>query len=260
METVDSVMAKLEQIRKKLLLVDADISLREQQVDELKQSNAKLLEMSLGKERRPAALDTQRKKILDVQNQIDELVYLKQSLQEERKQIETRLQLAQQAAQVLQYKQLESDYLAALKQTSSALSNFLNSMQSLNRYRNQRHPLSLLLNLCSELGGKDGLAEHGLDLPMTAARYKEATNWMTTDFNHDLEAISIEARNFVAQLEAAIAGKRGYHKIELQTAAKQQMIPDATMRVLGQYRILQAREDELAEQRGFRKKRVIVSE
>lgn len=259
MESIEQVLSELKQINKKLLLVDADISLREKQVEELKQANARLLEKNLGKERRPAALDTQRRKILDIQNQIDELHYLKQSLQEERKQTESRLQLTQQKEQVERYKQLESDYLTVLKQTSTALSTFLSSMQSLNRYRNQQHPLSQLLRLYSELG-KERFAEYGLDLPLIAARYTEASNWMTADFNHDLEAVTAETRNFVAQLEAVMADKRAYHKVEPQRTTEQQVIPNKSMRALGTYRILQAREDELAEQRGFKKRGAIMRE
>ncbi len=248
MESIDTVLAELEQINEKLLLVDADISLRKKQIEELKQVNARLLSQHLGQERRPSSLHTQRKKIAGVRDEIDELVFLKQSLQEERKQTENRLKLTQQKAQVEQYKRSESDYLSVLKQTSTALSNFLGSMQTLNGYRNQRHPLSLLLKLCSELGGKEGLAEYGLDLPLIAARYTQATNWMAVDFNHDLEAVTAETRNFVAQLEAAIAGKRAYHKIEPHKTPKQQVIPNESMRALGKYKILQAREEELAEQ------------
>jgi hypothetical protein len=262
METVEQVTAELEQVNEKLLLVDADISLWEQEVEELKQSNAKLLEQHLGKERRPPSLSVQRQKILDVQNQRDELLYLKQSLQEQREQVESRLKVAQREQEIERYKELESSFLATLEETSSALSSFLSSLQSLSRQQQQqRHPLALLLRLCSEHGGKEELARYGLDLPLIAARYTEATSWMEGDFNHDLERISAETKDFVAQLEAVMAGKRAYHKIVPQRkAVKQQIIPDKSMRALGQYKILQKHEDELAKQRGFRKRRSIVRE
>ncbi len=259
METIDSVIVELEQINKKLTLVDSDISLRQRQVEELKQANARLLEMSLGKERRPSSLTTQRQKILVVQNHIDELLYLKQSLQAQREQVEKRLRLTQQKQEIERYKQLESDYLTALTQTSTALSTFLNHMQTLSQ---QQHPITRLLRLCSELGGREGLAEHGLNLPLIAARFREAANWMEADFSDNLTAVSVDTRNLLAQLEAAIAGKRAYHRIEPQKTTKQQVIPDQSMRAMGQYKILQKHENELAEQKSalqsFRGRRVIV--
>jgi hypothetical protein len=70
----------------------------------------------------------------------------------------------------------------------------------------------------------------------------------------------VDTMNLLAQLDAAIAGKRAFHRIEPQKIVKQPVIADQNMRAMGQYRILQKHEDELAEQRGFKIKRAIRRE
>ena len=73
MRPVPEINANIDHINQTLAQIQNQIVDKQALIADLKESNSKLVELSLSKERKPASLDVQRKKINDLNSEIEEL-------------------------------------------------------------------------------------------------------------------------------------------------------------------------------------------
>ena len=129
---MNQVEIKIKDLTAKIEQVKTEIADRLTLVDDLRQSNARLVEANLGKERKSASLTTQRRRILDVEGQVEELRHVQSSLENKLKEAQAELREVRFRDRIKEFQRAEVYHLSQLKEVQHLFSE-LNSTLSSNK-------------------------------------------------------------------------------------------------------------------------------
>jgi hypothetical protein len=220
MKTVAKLNADIEGIKQMMAQVDTEIISKKAQVEDLKKSNSKLVELSLGKERRPAALETQRRRIFTLTSEVEELKFVKGTLKEKLETATQSLHTASIRNRLEEYRKAEAYQLNLIQKAQDLLAKYINAISELEGSGNA---LELLVRINGDLNGK-GLVDFDVDLEAVLKRFHRAILFHDFD-SARIDRLNTTNRNLLNQLDAVHEGKRSYHKAQVQTGPTRQVKP-----------------------------------
>lgn len=149
MREVTEIKGELESLQSKLGTVDGRIDVFVDEIKQLKQSSAELLEQNLGKARTPASLSTQREMILKKSLEVDELKMIRPGIQNKIEQAKKQLEIVSHYADAEQYLNDEKVFFEKAEKLRQALSDLIASahplqkLESILQVRQVRDAISL---------------------------------------------------------------------------------------------------------------------
>jgi len=209
--TVAEINAEIENINQTIAQVQAQIVEKRALVEDLKKSNAKLVEQNLLKQRKPPSLDVQRKKIFELSCQVDELKNLQGTLKEKLEKANQELSEAAIRHRLEEYKKAEAYQLSLIQKAQDLLAQYVNAIAEIEGSKNA---LELLLKIHANLNGKK-LVEYGVDLEAVLKLFSQAI--LSYDFDPSrIDRLNTATGNLLSQVDAIHKGKRGYHQVQAQ--------------------------------------------
>jgi len=215
-QRIKDLTAKIEQVK-------TEIADKLALVETLRQSNAKLVEQNLGRQRKTASLTTQRNKILDVEGQVEELKYVQSSMEDKLEEAQGELREIQLRDRIKEFQRAEVYHLSQLKEVQHLFSEFVEAITKIEAFQGNGHALHQLIRLASEVGSEK-LKKSGIDLKAILTRFKQSNLFLSFDFSR-IERINISQQNLINELEAIDQGRRSYYKAQPQTGPTRQVLP-----------------------------------
>ena len=220
---MNQVEKRIKDLTEKIEQVKTEITDKLVQVETLRQSNARLVEQNLGRQRKSASLTTQRNRILDVEGQVQELKYVQSSLEDKLKEAQGELREVRFRDRIKEFHRAEAYHLAQLKEVQHLFSEFIDAIAKIEAFQGGGHALYQLIRIASEVGDKK-LEDYGIDLKAILTRFKQSNLTLSFDFSR-IESINISQQNLINQLESLDQGRRSYHKAQVQTGPTRQIKP-----------------------------------
>ena len=206
---MNQVEKRIKDLTEKIEQVKTEITDKLVQVETLRQSNARLVEQNLGRQRKSASLTTQRNRILDVEGQVQELKYVQSSLEDKLKEAQGELREVRFRDRIKEFHRAEAYHLAQLKEVQHLFSEFIDAIAKIEAFQGGGHALYQLIRIASEVGDKK-LEDYGIDLKAILTRFNQS---------------NISQQNLINQLESLDQGRRSYHKAQVQTGPTRQIKP-----------------------------------
>jgi len=211
MRPVPEINANIDHINQTLAQIQNQIVDKQALVEDLKKANAKLVELSLGKERRPASLEVQRKKINDLNSEVEELKFVQGRLDKELEQAKQELSEVSIRHRLEEYQKAEAYQLSLIQKAQDLLAQYVNAIAEIEGSKNA---LELLLKIHANLNGKK-LVEYGVDLEAVLKLFSQAI--LSYDFDPSrIDRLNTATGNLLSQVDAIHKGKRGYHQVQAQ--------------------------------------------
>ena len=218
--TVAEINAEIENINQTIAQVQAQIVEKRALVEDLKKSNAKLVEQNLLKQRKPPSLDVQRKKIFELSCQVDELKNLQGTLKEKLEKANQELSEAAIRHRLEEYKKAEAYQLSLIQKAQDLLAQYVNAIAEIERHR---PALELLLKIHADLNGKS-LVDFGVNLESVIRLFGQAI--LSYDFDPSrIDRLNTATGNLLSQVDAICKGKRSFHKAQVQRGPTVQRVP-----------------------------------
>ena len=214
MKTVAKLNAEIEGIKQTMAQVEAQIVKKQALIADLKQSNSKLVELSLGKERKSASLEVQRRQIQSLNSEIEELNFVKGRLNKELDHANRNLSEASIRHRLDEYRKAEAYQLNLIQKAQGLLTQYVNAISELEGCGNA---LELLIRINGDLNGRR-LVDFDVDLEAVLKQFHQAI--LFNDFDPArIDRLNTSNRNLLNQLEAVSKGNRSYHKAQVQTGS-----------------------------------------
>jgi hypothetical protein len=163
MKSVAECRVIIEDITQKIEAVEDSISQKKAEIEKLKRSNAKLVEMNIGKAHQPKSLSTQRKLIFDKRQQIEVLEFAEKSLRERLEGAEQELRYTEIYDAVVGYRESEKIFLDRVRDINETILNIATAIESfgekVDQLKTTGHPLQILLPILNQLKGKVDVRE-----------------------------------------------------------------------------------------------------
>jgi hypothetical protein len=211
MKTVPETNAQIENINQSLAQIQAQIADKQALVADLKKSNAKLFEKNLLKQRKPPSLALQRKKIFDMECEIDELRNVEGALKKKLEKAKQNLHEASIHHRLEEYAKAEAYQLGLIQRAQDLLERYVKAISELEGSKNA---LELLVRINGDLNGKR-LVDFGVDLEAVKKLFSRAI--LSYDFDSSrIDRLNTSNRNLLNQLGSIHEGKRGYHQTAVQ--------------------------------------------
>jgi hypothetical protein len=213
MKTVAEINAKVENLKRTMAQVEAQIADKQALIADLKENNAQLIRRNLSKQRKPASLDVQRKKITDLNSEIEELQFVKGRLDKELEQAKQGLSEASIRHRLKEYAKAEAYELSLFQKAQDLLAQYINAISEL---EGGGSALELLVKIHGDLNGKK-LVDYGVDLEAVLKQFHKAI--LCQDFDPSrIDRLNTSNQNLLNQLDSIHKGKRGYSQSPVRKA------------------------------------------
>ena len=215
----EDIEAEITEIGAKLQTCATEINRRQAEIAELKGKNAELVERNLGKERRPASLLVQRKRIEELTSHCQEFEFLKRNLEKNLQQANKKLAESSYQGKVNQYMKAEAAHLDAYQHVQILYSELMSAIAFLDKIQ-AGHCLARLSELVRAIG-TDKLAGFGVEVDRVLAEFGKI------DLPSDLDSMRIQRlqvnlNNLTNQLHAVATGARTFHKAKATPPPQEQ--------------------------------------
>jgi DNA repair exonuclease SbcCD ATPase subunit len=162
MRAVAEIEEEIAEISGKIAIVDRKLREKSTELESLRRANANLVEANIGKQRMPRSLETQRRIIFEVNQQIEELGFAKESLEEKLDEAQEELRYAVIYRQIEACRENDEVFFGRMNRTVDAISQVGESVTAFKKEVEQLEkaglPLHELLPLLKELAGKISLS------------------------------------------------------------------------------------------------------
>jgi hypothetical protein len=231
---MNDIQAEIKEFTTKLDQIADEIAANKEEVSRLQQANAKVVELHIGKTRKPPSLLLQRKKIASLTAETEELVFLQASLGNSLKFSQKKLVETSHKDKIQAYKKAEANQLESYRKVQSLYQELLAAINQVGNIQHG-HCLSRLAELAAELG-PERLASSGVDVNLVLSKFAMMRIPGELDVKK-IESINLNLTNLGAQLKAIALGKRTYSKVEIKrNATAPQVTRSQSAQLVEQYR------------------------
>jgi chromosome segregation ATPase len=158
MKSIEECENVISDLTKKLQLVENAIAEKEKEIESLKRSNAKLIELTIGRKRMPKSLTVQRRSISDISDQIEELKFAEKAWQRRLSKAKEELSFAHLYERVKVFKDSEETFFNRINEIAACMSNIDEAVQiyknKVEQLKTNGHPLIKFQEILRELQGK----------------------------------------------------------------------------------------------------------
>jgi chromosome segregation ATPase len=152
---ITEIQEHINDLTSKIDLADTQLAELEKEMQSLTESNVSLVEANLHRQRKSPSLTIQREKMFKVNQQMNELKMVKDSLQGKLSEVKKELGLAKLYRRVLEYKQTESAFMGkvdAVKQLLVEIDQHIRGLKvKTDELKAGGHPLYLLSSILKEI-------------------------------------------------------------------------------------------------------------
>jgi hypothetical protein len=146
------------ELTEKISLVINSIDERRKELESLKRSNARLVEASLSRKRMPPSLRAQREQISRLIQEIEELAFVKQSLEAKLLKAQNDTVFAQLFQQAKIFTESEEIFFNRINDIAACMSDIAQRIETfkgkVEELKKSNHPLHLLIPILAEIRGK----------------------------------------------------------------------------------------------------------
>jgi len=230
------IKQEIDEIEGKLKTCAKQIASRQAEIADLKAKNAELVEMNLDKERRPASLLVQRKRIADLADQIEEFKFLQRNLEQSLEFSQEKLVENSYQSKINEYLKAEALQLASMEKVKNLFAELLDAIKQVEASQ-RGHCLERLSQLVAAIG-TEKLESFGINLTEVISKFNQAKLPDVFDLGN-IQHINLTTQNLLLQLDAISQGKRSFHKAKVTPAPQKirTVQPITTARQLEEHRI-----------------------
>ena len=203
-----------KQLTDKLDLIKTEISAKEKEILKLREANAKLIEIHLGKERKPRSLETQRNAITKIDLEILELQLVEKSLNGKLKETDALIRQDQLKTKISQFNEDSKTQRMLIESVRRNLKALEKSLLELEQSSGRNHCLYQILQLLFE--DPDNVIKE-ISLNNILQDWAPEKVVLGADFNSiakRLDRHRVDIGNLWNQLEMITLNKRSYHRVE----------------------------------------------
>jgi len=144
---MEALRQQAHELHNKLNLIQKEISDKEKEILELRTANAKLIELNLGKQRKPASLEIQRKAITKIDLEILELKLVEKSLNEKLTDNDSAIRQERLKSRLFQFNEISKSQLQDIETVRRSINALEKSLIQLENVSGKNGALYGLLHL-----------------------------------------------------------------------------------------------------------------
>ncbi len=188
----------------KLGLIQLEMNAKTLSINELRESNSKLLELQLGKKRKTPTLKLQRKQIIELTNEVAEMELTKKSLQGRFDNANSAIRKEQLKNRIKSFQENSKAQIMLVETVRRNVKALEKSLVELDGITDKSNSLYQILNLVwNDSSAKDLIDLRAYQLDWTGTRLELPHN-----LNERLEQFNNRIFGLLGQLEAMISGSR----------------------------------------------------
>jgi len=210
---LEKLRVEAKQLTNKINLIKKEISDKEKEIKELRQANAKLIELNLGKERKPASLTSQRNAITKIDLEILELKLVEKSLNKKLTDTDALIRKEQLQSRISQLLETSKSQLVLVENVRRNAKALETSVTELEASSSKNHVLYRILNLLWDFPD----AKNEMSLADILTKWSPANTAINDNFDDlviRLDHLRVDSGNFWNQLSALRENKRTFHRVE----------------------------------------------